>query len=289
MSSASMSAEPPDPRLNWRSLSQDERDAAYDNNGAVKNSAELIAERNRLSAEARAATNAALLDLPYGGKDRTKIDLYPAAESAAPCLVFLHGGYWLRNSRELFAMIVRGFAAHGWSVAIPGYTLAPEATLTAIAGEIRLALDWLASNGPAYGLNGRTIVAGWSAGAQLAALALDHPLAVGGIAMSGVYDLAPLRETSMNATLSITDQEAVNLSPLKRPAVHKPMTIAYGAAELPIFVHDARNFHRLRVEAGAPSELIAIEGADHFTILEQLCDPDGALVAAARALIAGAQ
>src|SRR5215218_1146805 len=143
-----------DPRLNWAALSQAGRDAAYDNNAAVKNSAALIAERNQLS-EALRASRKSFLDLPYGDRDRTKIDLYPAADKATPCLVFLHGGYWQRNSRDVFAMLVEGVAAHGWSVAIPGYTLAPEATLTQIVTEISTALDWLAtSNGEAHGIAG---------------------------------------------------------------------------------------------------------------------------------------
>jgi acetyl esterase/lipase len=275
-----------DPRLNWRSLSQDERDAAYDNNGAVKNSPELIAERNRLSAELRAA-RASFLDIPYGEKDRTKFDLYPAAEKTAPCLVFLHGGYWLRNSRELFAALVDGLAAHGWSVAMPGYTLAPEATLTEIADEISRALDWLAQNGKSFGLAGPVILSGWSAGGHLAALALDHPLVVAGLAISGIYDLAPLRETSLNATLRLTDKEVAELSLLKRPVVRKRLAIAYGSAELPPFVHDARNFHYLRAAAGAPGDLIALEGADHFTVLDQLRRRDGALIEVARALVGG--
>src|SRR5215208_6991823 len=142
---------PSDPRSNWAALSQAERDAAYDNNAAVKNSAALITERNRASETLRASRNS-FLDVPYGDRERTKIDLYPAADKTAPCLVFLHGGYWQRNSRELFAMLVEGVAAHGWSVAIPGYSLAPEASLTEIVAEILAALDWLASNSKAYGI-----------------------------------------------------------------------------------------------------------------------------------------
>ena len=122
---------PFDPRTKWAELSQAERDAAYDNNGAVKNSAALIAERNEASARLRGALKSHL-DLPYGTRANNKIDLYPASRPDAPCLVFVHGGYWQRNSRELFAMLVEGVAAHGWSVAIPGYSLAPEVSLSDI-------------------------------------------------------------------------------------------------------------------------------------------------------------
>jgi arylformamidase len=157
-----------DPRARWSELSQTERDAAYDNNTAVKNSAALIAERNEASGRLR-GTLKSHLDLPYLERAKTKIDLYPAAKHDAPCLVFLHGGYWQRNSRELFAMLVEGVAAHGWSVVIPGYSLAPEVSLTDIVAEISRALDWLAEHGASYGTSGPVVLSGWSAGAHLVA------------------------------------------------------------------------------------------------------------------------
>jgi arylformamidase len=277
---------PNDPRLHWHTLSQAERDAAYDNNKAVANSAALVAARNEASAKFRAA-HAGALDIPYGSRERTKIDLYPAQSKSAPCLVFLHGGYWQRNSREVFAMLVEGMAAHGWSVAIPGYSLAPEATLTEIAQEISLSLDWLAGNGSSYGIAGPVVLSGWSAGAHLAALALDHPAVIAGLAVSGVYDLAPIRDTALNIPLKMTDEEIANLSPLRLPIVRKRLAIAYGAKELPALVWDSKRFHEARRAANAPGELVEIDGADHFTILEQLRRPDGTLVKLALTLVQG--
>lgn len=277
---------PADPQLNWATLTQAERDAAYDNNKAVPNAPALIEERNAVSARIRAAYPGAL-DIPYGDGERTKIDLYPAAPYGAPCLVFIHGGYWQRNSRELFAMLVEGLAKRGWSVAIPGYTLAPGATLTQIAAEIRLSLDWLAAQGHEYGVSGPVILSGWSAGAHLTALALDHPRVTAGLAISGVYDLAPIRDTYLNAPLKITDDEIASLSPLRLPAVPKPLAIAYGTAELPALVWDSRRLHALRAAAGAPGPLVPIPGADHFSILRELRDENGALVQLAAELVEG--
>jgi len=274
---------PSDPRLNWAALSQAERDAAYDNNAAVKNSAALIAERNQASETLRASRNS-FLDVPYGDRERTKIDLYPAADGTAPCLVFLHGGYWQRNSREVFAMLVEGVAAHGWSVAIPGYSLAPDASLTDIVTEISQSLDWLAHNGESYGISGPVVLSGWSAGAQLVAMALDHPRVTAGLAISGVYDLAPIRDTGLNNALKLTDQEIARLSPLRLPAVQKRLDIAYGTAELPALVFDSIRLHESRMAAHAPGRLFPIEDADHFSILSELRRPDGALVDIARKL-----
>jgi arylformamidase len=273
-----------DPRMNWAALSQAERDAAYDNNAAVKNSAALIAERNQLSETLRASRKS-FLDVPYGDRERTKVDLYPAADRTAPCLVFLHGGYWQRNSRDVFAMLVEGVAAHGWSVAIPGYSLAPDVSLTDIVTEIPQSLDWLAENGESYGISGPVVLSGWSAGAHLVAMALDHPRVAAGLAISGVYDLGPIRDTGLNNALKLTSAEVTALSPLRLPAVHKRLDIAYGTAELPALVFDSIKLHEMRAAANASGKLFPIEGADHFSILGELRRPDGALVDIARKLV----
>jgi arylformamidase len=275
--------EPKDPRPNWGTLSQAERDAAYDNNKAVANSPALIAARNEASARVR-ASRAAALDIAYGNRERTKFDLYPAHDRSAPCLVFLHGGYWQRNSRQDFAMLVEGLAAHGWSVAIPGYSLAPDVSLTEIVHETSLALDWLAASGASNGIAGPVVLSGWSAGAHLVALALHHPIVTAGLAISGVFDLAPIRDTWLDTALKLTDEEITTLSPIRLPIVQKPLAIAYGSAELPALVWDSRKFHEARKAAGAPGELVVIAGADHFTVLEELRRADGALTKLALSL-----
>ena len=130
------------PQQVWASLDQPRRNAAYDNNAAVANSAALIEARNAASARYRKAHPVGL-DIPYAPGARTAFDLYPASAARAPCLVFIHGGYWQRNSRDLFAAFAEGLSLAGWSVVMPGYTLAPEANLTTIVKEIGAALDWL--------------------------------------------------------------------------------------------------------------------------------------------------
>src|SRR5689334_5073301 len=236
---------PADPRAHWSDLAQGERDAAYDNNRAVANSAELIAERNEASAKARAARKS-VLDLPYGARDKNKIDLYPADDPNAPCLVFIHGGYWQRNSREMFANLIAGPYAHGWAAALPGYTLAPDASLTEIVAEINAALDWLAQNGAAHGINGPVVLSGWSAGGHLTAQCLGHPRVSAGLAISGIFEMGPIRDTYLNEKLRLSDEEIVELSPLRLPMIDKPLAIAYGTAELPPLVADSRDLHARR-------------------------------------------
>jgi arylformamidase len=262
--------------MNWGMMSRAERDAAYNNSDAVKNSPALNEARIAASAAFRQA-HSKHLDLRYGPRERNTWDLFPAADPNAPCIVFIHGGYWQRNSKDQFASMIAGPVAHGWAAALPGYTLAPDASLTEIVAEINAALDWLAANGPAHGIAGKVVLSGWSAGGHLTAACLGHARVSAGLSISGVFELGPIRDTYLNEKLSLTDTEIETLSPLRLPMIKKPLAIAYGTAELPPLVADSRDLHAKRATEHLPGVLIPVAGGDHFTITHELRDADGQL------------
>ena len=198
--------------MNWGMMSKAGRDAAYNNSDAVKNSAQLNEARIALSAEFR-RKHPEHLDLKYGPRERNTWDLFPAKDPNAPCFVFIHGGYWQRNRAAEFASLIGGIYAHGWSAALPGYTLAPDASLTEIVAEIHAALDWLAANGARHGIAGKVILSVWSAGGHLTAQCLGHPRVSAGLAVSGVFELGPIRDTYLNEKLKLREDELAKLSP----------------------------------------------------------------------------
>ena len=262
--------------MSWGTMTRAERDAAYNNSDAVKNSPALNEQRIVASAAFR-EKHPGHLDLRYGPKERNAWDLFPARDRNAPCLVFLHGGYWQRNSREQFASLIAGAHAQGWAGALPGYTLAPDASLTEIVAEIDAALDWLAANGATHGIEGKVVLSGWSAGGHLTAMCLGHRRVSAGLAVSGIFELGPIRDTYLNDNLRLSDAEIAALSPLRLPMVGKPLAITYGTAELPPLVADSRALHARRAAAHLPGVLIPVAGADHFTITHELRDAGGVL------------
>lgn len=257
-------------------LPQAERDAAYNNAAAVPDSPAILRRWTEQSARVR-AERPGHLDVPTGPRERNRIDLFPGARPGAPCLFFIHGGYWQRNSRDMFTCMAEGVLAHGWAAAIPGYTLAPDATLSDIVAEVRAALDLLARDGPRFGISGPIVVSGWSAGGHLTALMLDHPAVRAGLSISGVFDLAPIALTYLNEKLRLTPEEIAGLSPLTRPPVLKRLDLAYGTAELPALVRSSLLFGAYRRAAGAPGEMRPIPGADHFSIMDELSSASGQL------------
>ncbi len=134
----------------WRGMTRAQLDAAYNNSAAVKNSAEKLADWTARSERMR-AEKSELLDLIYGPRPRNRIDVFRCGTARAPLLVYIHGGYWQRNAKEFYACLAAGPMARGIDVALVGYTLAPEATLTQIVDEVRSAVRWLRHRGPRAG------------------------------------------------------------------------------------------------------------------------------------------
>ncbi|HSE01732.1 MAG TPA: alpha/beta hydrolase [Burkholderiales bacterium] len=259
----------------YRGMERAALDAAYNNSAAVKDSAQIVAEWEARSARLR-ARHAEGMNLRYGPEERNRID-YFAARRDGPVLAFIHGGYWQMRAKELFAFIAEGPLAWGINVALIGYTLAPQKRLDGIVAEIHAALDWLNSSIPTLGGDReRVFISGWSAGGHLTAMAMSHPAARGGLAISGIYDLEPMRLCYINDKLRLDEDEARRNTP---GHTEKPLVIAYGADELPELCRQSEEYAKL-----LRREAIAVPERNHFTILEELASPHGALTALARRL-----
>jgi arylformamidase len=257
----------------YRGMDRAALDAAYNNSAAVKNSAQIVADWQARSARFRAAHPDGL-DLRYGPAERNRIDLFESRHNA-PLLVFIHGGYWQMRAKELFAFVAEGPLAHGISVAVVGYTLAPEKRLDGIVAEIREAIAYLDDSA------NRILVAGWSAGGHLTAMAMQHPAVNAGLAISGLYDLEPIRQCYVNDKLKLDLHESLRNSPISGQPFSKPFAIAYGKKELPELQRQSEDYAKVVKHA----KLLALPNHDHFTILEELASPDGALTRAARNLL----
>ncbi len=275
-------------RIVWRGMTRAELDAAYNNSVAVAESARHVADWTERSAALR-TRHPELLDRAYGPRERNRIDILRSGVTDAPLLVFFHGGYWQRNAKEVFTCMAAGPLAHGIDVALPGYTLAPDASLTEIVAETGEALRWLRQEGPAFGVaRGYLIASGWSAGGHLAALAMERREVDAGLAISGIFDLEPCRLNYLNEKLRLTTEEVRSLSPLGRlPASSGPLVVSYGAGELPELQRQSEEFAAAWSRAGLAGSLHPVPNHDHFSILDELEQPEGRLTAVLLALLAG--
>ena len=272
--------------LDWRSMSQEERDLGLNNGVAVKGSVEMVGGCEQRSGEMRRRYGEHI-DLRYGPRERNRIDFFKARDDG-PTLLFIHGGYWQQRAKETFALFAEGPLAYGINVALIGYTLAPEATLDQIVTEIHAGIDFLAKELPALGGDGKgVVVSGWSAGGHLTSMALSHPQVRAGMAISGIYDLEPIRASYLNVKLGLDETMSRRNSPMMQAGgAAKPLSLVAGSAELPLLRKQTADFAGHRARYGLPVTYEEIPGANYFSIMDELSSPMGRITTLIRQLFA---
>jgi arylformamidase len=227
-------------------------------------------------------------DIPYGAHPRARFDHFAAAGAAAT-LVYLHGGYWQARDKAQFRFLAPAWIATRVSVVLANYPLCPDVTLATVTEAVR---DLI----PAFGDSAcRIVVMGHSAGAHLAVeLALTdwstrgitRSSISGIVGLSGIYDLVPLRATPLNDMLRLDAAEAHGASPLYRIHPGLPRALfATGARETAVFHDQTATLVRGWSNAGNHATVMTVPGADHFSLLRQVCDPTAALFDKIRVLI----
>jgi arylformamidase len=211
-----------------------------------------------------------------------------AADPKGPTLAFIHGGYWQMNDKENFAFFAEGLLPLGINLAVIEYTLAPAARLDRIVAEVRRSVQWLAEHLGDYGADPvRLYVSGHSAGGHLTAMTMPLGAVRGGLAISGIYDLEPIRLNYLNEKLGLDAAETERNSPLLHiPDRAAELVLTYGTRELPELCRQSIEYARAWTERGLPGWKLPVDGADHFTILDALARPDGVLAQALLTLLA---
>ena len=261
-------------------------DAQYNNRARVPDHAAVTTRWAQASALARSGAATAQLDVRYDDGVGETLDIFPAAKPNAPVLVFIHGGYWRGLDKADHSFVAPSFNADGAAVVVPNYALCPAVSIEHITLQMAAAVAWVWRNAAGFGGDpSRIALVGHSAGGHLAAMLLccrwkevadDLPAQpVGGaLALSGLYDLEPLRHTPMlQADLQLTPSAVARLSPafFPRPKGTKLYAVV-GLEESDEFLRQ----NTLIRDVWGPTAVPVCEtvpGSNHFTVLNQLADP----------------
>ncbi len=230
------------------------------------------------------------LDVIYGHHPRHAYDLFmPEKDAGGAVVLFLHGGYWKRFDKSFFSHLAAGLNALGMPVAMANYRLCPEAEMCEIIGDVRQLAAHLARR-----LRRPLAVVGHSAGAHLAACltatdwvarGFEADVILGGVGISGIYDLRPLLATSQNEDLGMSEVEAFAASPLLWPAPQgRRFALFAGGRESPEFQRQSRTLQAAWRGCGVEATLEILEKDDHFTILDHLSSEEGHLTQAVHRL-----
>ncbi|MEJ2177121.1 MAG: alpha/beta hydrolase [Gammaproteobacteria bacterium] len=226
-------------------------------------------------------------EIKYGPSKSETLDLFfPNGESGGPAArpihVFFHGGYWRALHKNDFSYVANAFSGSNAICAVVNYGLVPEVTLDELVEQCRRAMIWIWRNIADFGGSPHRITAsGHSAGGHLVGMMMatdwtkyyhlcPADLVKGGVAISGLFDLEPIRLCFLNQTLKLDADSARRNSPMYLPNRNLSELVCYfGALE--------GSEYRWQSETLASkwkrTEAIVLPGHDHFTIARELNDP----------------
>jgi len=259
-------------------------DTEYDNRKKVPNHREWLSRYAAESARARTDFEARL-DVPFGTHAGERLDIFPARAAGAPVHVFIHGGYWQWLDKSDFSFVARGLQPEGAAVVVVNYALIPTVGMDELVRQCRASIAWLHRHAASFGGDpNRIYVSGHSAGGHLVAMAMSTDWqAFGGLptdvikagcAISGLYDLEPIRLCYLNDVLALTPDAARRNSPvLLPPPAAGSLLLAVGGDEGPEYHRQTNDLAAAWRGGGCALEVLDMAGHDHFSIAGELESP----------------
>jgi arylformamidase len=270
---------------------QEELDRQYEHRSVVPDSDDFIARNEADSAKVRATAAHGRLDVPYGPDPDQLLDIYPAkGDGLSPVVVFFHGGRWSRGDKTSNIESLATYNAAGIHFVSVGFTLIPNITLDGLVGQCRDAIAWLWRNARTFGGDSdRLFVMGKSSGGHLAGMmvvtdweaerGVPADVIKGGLLVSGMYDLEPVRLSFRNGFLGLDEDAALRNSAIHHiPGAGCPLVVGYGSLETDEFQRQSKIFAAAWSEHGYTCRLVEMAGRHHFSIDADLNDPGGNLV-----------
>ncbi len=275
---------------------QEELDAAY-NPTVIRPDSAGFFERWADASERACRELSCRLDVRYGPTRAEHLDIFPAG-AGAPVHMFVHGGYWRRFSAREHDFLAPSFVTEGVAFVSVNYALCPEVTIDEIVRQVRAAAAWVHRHAAEFGGDpDRITISGHSAGGHLVATTLstdwagayDLPpdLLKGGLAISGLFDLAPFPFTFLQPRLQLTcDQVRRNSPILHVPAWPLcPLALAVGGREQDEFKRQSKDYLTAWQSSGHEGRYLELADHDHFTVLDELQRPGSELRLALNGLI----
>ena len=278
----------------WLDLDQKGLDDAYDQSVWAANGKQVLDRYAVLSDDVRARLGAPQR-FAYGATPVEALDVYPARDGA-PIQIFLHGGAWRSGTAKDWAFPADMFVHRGAHFVVPDFVSVIDAggSLVAMAEQVRNAIAWTYRNAERFGGDrARMFLSGHSSGAHLSGVALTTDwkrlglpadLVKGGVLLSGMYDLKPVRLSARSRYVRFDDAMEQALSPQRHlDRLHAPLVVAYASLDSPEFQRQSRDFAAAVKASGKPIDLIVARGYNHFEAPETLGNPYGLLGRAALA------
>jgi arylformamidase len=248
-----------------------------------------VSKRLASTSEAVRARIGAPQRVAYGPSEIEKLDIYRAKATNAPVFVFVHGGLWQLGNAKDYGFPAEMFVAAGAHCVVLDFINVNEAggDLGVMAAQVRRAIAWVCKNAASFGGDpDRIYIGGHSSGGHLCGVALitdwqkefglPDDVIKGGLCMSGMYEMTPVRLSWRRAYVKFTDAMAEAMSAQRHiDKLRAPIVVTYGSFETPDFQRQSRDFAAAVKAAGKPVQLIEAANYAHLEMCESLGNPYG--------------
>ena len=275
----------------YRDFDQAELNRQYDARGASADGQSfrdfIRAESPRVRARMKCTR-----DIAYGESEAELLEVFAAEGERAPVVYFIHGGYWRSSSKDDVSLFAATFVPAGAVFVAVNYALAPMVSIDEIVRQCRAGLAWVFAHIADYGGDpGRIFVNGRSAGGHLAGMMLATDWAggygmpadviKGACAVSGLFDLEPVRLSNANEWARLDAAAARRNSPIHHlPEVGCPLIVTYGGLETDEFKRQSEDYMAAWRAKGYPCTTVDLPGRHHFATMPELMDLDSPLTRA---------
>ncbi|MGE3644957.1 MAG: alpha/beta hydrolase [Beijerinckiaceae bacterium] len=277
----------------WMDMDQAALDAAYNQAVWAPNSEAVHARRKALATECFERRKPQRHQ--YGETAIEGFDFYPGSDGAAPVQIFTHGGSWRNGTSRTVAHLADTFCSAGAHFISMDFISVDDAggNLLTMVQQVRAGVAWIYKNAEKLKIDrNRFFVSGHSSGGHLAGcisvtdwagdFGLPADILSGATLMSGMYDLEPVSLSARRKFVNFTPETIEKASSIRHlDRLHCPVAVGYGTDESPEFQRQSRDFFAALQQAGKDAKLIAVEGANHFEMMEQFHNPHGFLGRAA--------
>lgn len=258
----------------WHDLDRAALDRAYNARDSVPDFAAELQRWINLSAVARFQLNP-VEDIVFDPTSGMALDWFAGAPGG-PVVLWIHGGYWRAVSKSQQSLVAPGLVAAGAHVAVMDYRLAPAVTLDEIVRQARAAAAFVIAAAATHGADpARVFIAGHSAGGQLGGMLLAEFGALrGGIMLSGLFELEPVRLSHINEWLRLDADAVRRFSPMRHiPADGPALLVSYGGRESAEFRWQSETYASAWQAAGHRTALAPQQSRHHFDLVVGLGDP----------------
>jgi arylformamidase len=238
------------------------------------------AMRARIGAPQRAA---------YGPTEIEKLDIYRTSRANAPIFVFIHGGNWRTGAAKDYGFPAEMFVNAGAHYVALDFIAIKEAggDLGVMAAQVRRGIAWVYENAATFGGDAdRLYIGGHSSGGHLCCVALvtdwqkefglPESIVKGGLCMSGMYEMTPVRLSWRRTYVNFDDGMADAMSAQRHiDKLYAPITVTYGTLETPDFQRQSRDFGASVRAAGKPVQVVEAANYHHQEMVESLGNPYG--------------